>query len=734
MTSARPITRTRSRANSATLSLRFGPESISKYARAFSKSVFHCEIASSLSSKESIIALTDDETDVQRILHTAEALFPQTYFVTASRCRARLLSKWCSRVLAAQDFWSAAVPDGACVIVEDLWLISNPSFGCYLEHILLVLGSQSIVILISKPFSNISVFYHWFSGVRSSQPRVIEAPFERCPSSYFVLSEKDSELTLVRNSALPLDSLALTDSLARASTGFPSKDAVSGAIRLLLNADFGPVLVVVPSCGYFDRRYPCLSTLSDGWDHQIRIFQADERAVLYVTTKVAENLFIPTHSIIVTSLLKYDGRVCRELQPSEFYHLTRSTGRSGIDTQGIVVTSLLPGMSISFLTNTFLADIPWLTPHFSLNFCTALACRVTRIDDLDEFTTRTCSGFCQTQVLPILRDQLAAVAQNLPPREISDRCVRMAALETSISTLCTHPWNVRRLLTHGRVVRVRPPIAERPWGICFGTASCGTVTLAMKGIPNRLVTVPVSEVLAVSSVIAPIPRGLVKDIEPDYPLYDGDELAFGRERLHALHREWRALELAISERWREVADLPLKQAYLQVRVEAMSKAAKRIRWDSSQIAGFDRELIEVVLRLGIADGIALRAILASGVLEQLSDIGVACAVLVFLDRIGPEGGLGDGEVTEVWGHLARIGQFDPAWRKAIASLAAWISSTEPSPAVEYWEGACRAKRVAGVLAGLEKFAREAGKKGVAERCAAGRAAILRAPGFAFFFQ
>jgi hypothetical protein len=510
MTTTRPIARTRSRSNSANITLRFGPESISKYARAFSKSVFHHEIASSISSRESIIALTDDETDAQRILRSASSTFPSTYFVVATRFRRRLHSKAPFPIFAVQDFDLTSVPDGSCVVIEDLWLISNPTFGGYLEQILLLLGSQCILILISKPFSNISVFYHWFSNVRNSQPRVIEAPFERCPRSYFVLSETDSTLTLVRNSALPLDSLALADSLASVKPEFPRHDTISRAIDILIRADFGPVLVVVPSVCFFDRRYPSLSSQTVNYDEIVHNFQGDEHSVLYVTTKVADNLFIPTHSIIITSLLKYDGRISRELQPSEFYHLTRSTGRSGGDTQGFVVTSLLPGMALSFLTNTFLADIPWLTPHFSLNFCTALSCKASHVEDLDEFANRTCTGFCQSQVLPILRDQLMAIAQNLPPKEISDRCVRMAALETAISTLCTHPWNVRKLLTHGRMVRVRPPIAERPWGICFGVSTCGTVTLAMKGVVNRprvdsgghcLVTIPVSEVLAVSSVI-----------------------------------------------------------------------------------------------------------------------------------------------------------------------------------------------------------------------------------------
>jgi hypothetical protein len=259
----------------------------------------------------------------------------------------------------------------------------------------------------------------------------------------------------------------------------------------------------------------------------------------------------------------------------------------------------------------------------------------------------------------------------------------------------------------------------------------------MKNVVNRprvdsgghcLVTVPVSEVLAVSSVVAPAP------VEHECPLYDGDDLTFGGDRLHELHREWRLLEAAAVDRWREIAELPLKQTYLQVRVEAMSQPLKRVA-PPAQVAGFGRGLAEVVLALGISDGAALRAMLDRCVFERLTDAGVACAAVLLVDGVTAGSVLNgrDGEAGAVWSQLAEVTQCDAASRAAMTRLMTWIS-VEATPAVECWEVACLAKRVARVLAGLEKWARADGRTAPAERFAAGRAAVMHAQGFALFFE
>jgi hypothetical protein len=220
-------------------------------------------------------------------------------------------------------------------------------------------------------------------------------------------------------------------------------------------------------------------------------------------------------------------------------------------------------------------------------------------------------------------------------------------------------------------------------------------------------------------------------IEHDYPLYDGDELLFGGDRLHELQREWKTIETGMVERWREIADLLLKQAYLQMRVEAMAKALRKDKWDATQIAVFDKGLVKVVLKLGIADGFALRTMLEGNIFQNCSDLEVVCVAVLLIEKVAGGGGggrVGNGEVAAVWGKLAKIGKFDLGCRGTMERLTEWMGG-ETSQEVECWEVACLAKRISRVLAGLEKYARENGNLGIAERFAAGRAAIVRSKGF-----
>jgi hypothetical protein len=649
------------------------------------------------------------------------------------------------RFVTLHDFYAglADVPDGCCVVLDDLWLVSNPSVGGCVDQILMLLAGQCVLVLIAKPFSNIPVFYSWLSNVRPSQPRVIEAPFERCPPSYFVLSERPWQLTLVRNSALPLDTIALAHAMAAAMPGFCSEAAMTQTVDYLLANGLGPVLIVVPTKCCFPA---CITSKNRNIEDAVKKFEADDRGVLCVTTKVVESLFIPTHSIIVSCLFKFDGRVCREMQPSEFYHIVRSTGRPGVDTQGIVVTCLFPSMSLSFLTNTLIADLPWLIPHFQITSSVVVTARTCHVEDLDEFAVRTFSGFCQSQVLPILRDQLSHLSSSVPPREVGEVCLRMSSIETAISTLCTHPMNIRRLLVNGRVIRVRPPIAERPWGICFGSSTCGTVTVAMKGVLNKrrvdcedncLVTVPISEVLAISAIVKQIPRQLLRQevdrspaaLDLEYPLYDGDELVVGGDKLHQLHREWKSLP-KIDEKWREIAELVFKQSYVAVRVEVMSKPLKG-RFRQPDLAA-PQQFLDVMLRLGVVDFIAAASLLT--MVTDWDEIEAICAWVVVIEGgVRREGAAVSERVRRLWRSLESVGEFEDGCLETMAAVEEWIGEEVAKVAVESWTVGCIVKRIYRAVMELGAFERQNGRQEAADKLDRCKAIIAGCTNFLTYF-
>lgn len=657
----------RARYNSGPIS-RFGPETITNYTRAFSKSVFYHEISASFSVNEWIIALTDDDSNAAHIIKMAQEIYQNVFYVIGSKCERKHTSEEITcPILTITEFFLrlSYVPDGSCIIFGDLWLIGHPSIGGLFEQILVLLGSQCNVVLISKPYSNITVFYHWLSSIRQPLPRIIEAPIERCPSSYFVLSENTRELRLIRNSTLSINSIALQEAIDASRNAHPEPDIVNFAIDKLLENGFGPVMVVFPTVGHIrkmlEKRSAChfLSpkTPEDELRSIINSFSNSTNNVLFTTIKLAESIYIPTHSIVLTSFLKYDGVTVRYMQPFEFYHLTRSAGRPGLDSQGIVAASLHSKIPTSYIMNILMADIPSINPQFTVNTISFLNCIYFQICDLDQFVKKTFQAFCQMQVIPILQEQLAQLSPIKPPDEIGDLCIDLINIETAISTICTHPKNIRRLLTNGRVVKIRPMIAEKPWGICFGNSVCGTITLAIKGLPTRgrtldgdekcLVTVPIHDILAIADTIMPIQRQMLQEIdqgniviEHEYPLYNGDDLVVGNERLHEMHNRWnqqhKRLEPALAPKYREIGDLSMKYLYVSNKIENLQNdgGIGNIRWlyeagKRYAILPFNNQvtpLFTIIRELNVKNGYILKPMTDQGYLQRWSVIEVICAL------------------------------------------------------------------------------------------------------------
>ena len=719
--------------------VRFGPESVAKYSKAFSKSVFQKEIEASLDIAESIIALTDDDRDCEMFVEAAEKRFESTFFVVSNRMKTRHVRSRTIKcpVLTVRDLFVNLkhVPNRSCVVFDDLWVVAHPYLGGLMEQILVTLPKQCVIVIASKPFSNITVFYHWLSSVHQNSLRIIEAPFERCPSSYYVLVDKPRQLKLVRNSALSVDVLELREALSAATDDFVSMDAVEWVIEELLANGSGPVLVIVPCECCVSDRYPFLTSKSGDIDDVIARFQSDDNSVLFVTIKVAESVVIPAQSVVITSLFKYDGIECREMKPFEFYHLVSAAGRVGVDTQGFVVTALMKQVNEGRFLQTLAADIPSLNPHFSMEFHSFLNCQFCDVKDMDDTASRTFNGFCQTQVVPILRDQLHTLEAAQAPPEVGAACVKIHELETAISTLCTHPRNIRKLLVNGRVVRVGLGFGESPWGICYGPSICGTVTIAMKGVENRrplvdsgdkcLVTLPISEVLAVSSSVNCLQRQTLQEfddspfvLENDYPLYDGDDLDVGNERLHRLHVELReslsALDSALAPRWREIAELVFKVQYLTHKIDSMSKHigigqpqkfADHLRGTCRQ--GSDITL-SVLQKIPIANGLQLKEILES---ENLGSWSVRDVTLLLLSLGSKNTFLStDTSIPDDLQHLIAFSHH----ASLLAVGSRWLSE-QSETSFKSWTLACLFKRVANLSKHLHRVTTEFGSTAIAEK-------------------
>jgi hypothetical protein len=721
--------------------------------RAFSKSVFFHEIEDSLAIGESVIAITDDEGDPERVLEKAKTFFHNPLLLTTRSLRKKLCSEKQMEFVYPFYMRLKQSPDPPCLILDDLWMISDPVIGTFIEQIIMLLPNSTVFVLIAKRFSAISAFYQWFCQLRGMHSKIVEAPLERCPLNYHAISDEQYDHSLVRSSALPPDSYTIREILDISSNEMPTKDKIDKLIVQLLEANNGPILVVVPSVLYFDPSYSCLHSKSDKLREEIMKFESNENGVLFVTVKLAEAVFIRAHSMILFSFLKFDSVTIRPLLPFELCHLVRSVGRVGLDSLGLVFIGFTPNLEISNIIAALSTDCPTLIARFRMDLVAFLTCRLFGMskEEVEEFSNLSLNGFYQSQLVPLVKDQVIAMTAMLPSEEGAEICRQLSSLEIAISTLCTHSNNIRKLLVNGRFVRVRPGIGERQWAICFGPSLCGTVTVAMKGFNNRgvdsddrcLATLPITEILAVSSTVMCLQRRMLQDFERnfvmdnEYPLYKGPGLTVGNDRLQFLHAKWEEVfskaSPLVQEHWREFADRIYKHRYLKEKAASLTQdlGDSKKFWSlglnetDSQVLGFFR---------GLGCSISFRVMVEGMFLERWHFVEIVCCLA---------GWMANGTLDEVqcevcetienlWREMQKIGVMERDCRCFMERVRSWLTK-ESGKGTEDWRIGCSVKGVCKFMKRIEVSSRGIGWENLANQMKACRSFVFESPNYSTCF-
>jgi len=582
---------------------KYPPEVLINAIRAFNRQVFLHEVGSSVSQKESCVAITVDEEDSSEITRIASSVNKQTFLIVGSTYRKRFLAmtqKIPVFTLKEAIMNIGTISDNSCIVIDNLWEINCLPNGPRLEQLIIVLGKLCTFVFVSKPISNLSFIVQWMTTLFSSSPKVIEAPIERTSVACFLLSQNPTQTRLVRNTALLVDSISLDYAIKGRFFDHPSPSSVYFAVDEFLAAGLGPVLVIFPTVSHlrnFLVEYPnSIPLISDvPIDHimsEISSFSISSDKIMLTTTKIAESIYIPAQTVVLSSQKKYDGHNWRDMEAVEFHHLSRCAGRSGIDPRGYFITTIHDGTSRSTMYNTLMTTAPSLSSVNNLNEITYLSSIFGRVIDMSSYMDKTFSCYSQVQRIPQIQEQITTLSSQIPPDSIAKKCLRLFDLETAITSLCTHPLNIRKLLVNGRAVRVRSIIGDRSWGICFGDAKCGTITVAMKGIPNRgrpveddeksLITLPVHEIVAISDTISPLQRQQLLEIEDsdtiisqNYPLYRGNDLKIGVDRLSSYHSEMqellKSLEAPLNTQWSIFGELVVKHQVFRERIKVLEE-------------------------------------------------------------------------------------------------------------------------------------------------------------------
>jgi hypothetical protein len=254
---------------------------------------------------------------------------------------------------------------------------------------------------------------------------------------------------------------------------------------------------------------------------------------------------------------------------------------------------------------------------------------------------------------------------------------------------------------------------------------------------NCLVTVPISEVLAISAIVKQIPHQLLRQevdrspaaLDLEYPLYDGDDLVVGGDKLHQLHKEWKSLP-KIDEKWREIAELVFKQSYVAVRVEVMSKPLKG-KFRQPDLAA-PPQFLDVMVRLGVVDFVATASILA--MVPHWDDIEAICAWVVVVEGgVRREAAAVSETVRGLWNRLKSVGEFEEGGLGTMAAIEEWIGQEEANVAVGPWTVGCVVKRIYRLVVELGAFEKQNGRQEAADKLDRCRAMIAGCTNFRTYF-
>ena len=124
---------------------------------------------------------------------------------------------------------------------------------------------------------------------------------------------------------------ALTSAQNLASYGVATKEAMKGA---QFSTAFGKTLKRLLGCGVGVHHAGMLPR------YRLLVEKLAQQGLLPVicgTDTLGVGINVPIHTVVLTQLTKFDGRKMRRLRSREFHQIAGRAGRSGFDTEGVVI-------------------------------------------------------------------------------------------------------------------------------------------------------------------------------------------------------------------------------------------------------------------------------------------------------------------------------------------------------------------------------------------------------------
>ena len=250
-----------------------------------------------------------------------------------------------AEILANQALREGRHADVGCVAMDEFHYYGDPERGWAWQVPLLTLPDTQF-LLMSATLGNVDAIADKLEDMTDTDVDIIADAPRPVPLTYeYTLDplEKTVELAFVKGET-PIyvvhfsQDAALETANALASTGVSSKEqraAIAEAIKgTKFTTAFGKILqrllrtgIGIHHAGMLPRYRRLVEQLA----------QQGLLPVICGTDTLGVGINVPIHSVVLTTLTKFDGTKMRKLRAREFHQIAGRAGRMGFDTEGLVI-------------------------------------------------------------------------------------------------------------------------------------------------------------------------------------------------------------------------------------------------------------------------------------------------------------------------------------------------------------------------------------------------------------
>ena len=250
-----------------------------------------------------------------------------------------------AEILANQALREGERADIGCVAMDEFHFYGDPQRGWAWQVPLLTLPHTQF-LLMSATLGDVSVIAESLKAHTDADVDIIADAPRPVPLSYeYVKTPIEGTVELaIRAAETPLyivhfsQDAALDTAQSLASYGVATKeqrDAIKNAIKgTRFTTAFGKTLQRLLGCGvgvHHAGMLPRYRLLME------KLAQQGLLPVICGTDTLGVGINVPIHTVILTALTKFDGFKMRRLRAREFHQIAGRAGRSGFDTEGVVI-------------------------------------------------------------------------------------------------------------------------------------------------------------------------------------------------------------------------------------------------------------------------------------------------------------------------------------------------------------------------------------------------------------